>query len=121
MACTQVYGDFVAALKYGKRYLQRKLRRNLCRPEEDYLEDGTVVKMWPPPGHLAEIAQDNTIYLTSSTCGYADLTTNWVKHVHGLNIGCFYIVAADQPTAGFFEDWLPTHASQMPAEMSNKV
>ena len=93
----------------------------MSRPEEDYLEDGTVVKMWPPPGHLAEIAQDNTIFLTTSTCAYADLTTNWVKHVHGLNIGCFYIVAQDQPTAGFFQDWLPAHASQAPAEISSKV
>ena len=88
---------------------------------EDYLEDGTVVQLWPPPDKLAEIAQDNTIFITTSTCSYSDLATNWVKHVWGLGIGCFFVAAADKPTANFFENWVPNHASQMPVQMAAKV
>lgn len=85
------------------------------------MNDGTAVKLWPPPDHLAEIAQDNTIFVTSTSCAYADLATNWIKHVHNLNINCFYVAAADRPTAGFLEDWLPSHTSQTPQEILNKV
>ena len=70
--------------------------------------------MWPPPERLAKIAQDDTILVTSATCAYADLAINWIKHVFELQIGCFFVAAADEPTATFLEEWLPDHVAQMP-------
>jgi len=79
------------------------------------------VPLWPPPARLAKIAQDNTIFVTSATCAYADLAVNWIKHVWDLQIGCFFVAAADEPTATFLEKWLPDHASQMPPRINHQV
>lgn len=91
------------------------------RPTEDYLTDGTAVPLWPPPEILNEIAQDDTIFVTSATCAYADLLTNWIKHVWDLQIKCFFVAAADEPTAKFLSNWVPEHVDRIPVALVNTV
>ena len=91
------------------------------RPKHDFLSDGTAVPVWPPADTLSSIAQDDTILVTSATCAYADLLTNWLKHVWDLQIKCFFVAAADQSTANFIDEWMPQHSSEIPDKFVNQV
>ena len=92
-----------------------------CRATEEYLADGTAVPVWPPPDVLKELAVDETVLVTAATCSYADLATNWIKHVWDLQIGCFLVAAADEPMSEFLGGWIPDHSAKMPADMVSKV
>lgn len=94
---------------------------NACRPKHDFLPDGSAVPVWPPAELLSSIAQDDTILVTSASCAYADLLTNWLKHIWDMQIKCFFVAAADEATAEFLADWMPKHSSQIPAKLVNQV
>lgn len=44
---------------------------------------------------LKERAIDNSVFVTTSTCGYADFTVNWVLHMQEANVTNYIVIAED--------------------------
>ncbi|CAL5221951.1 g4228 [Coccomyxa viridis] len=64
---------------------------------------GTLAK------HMAALARDNAVVLTSASCGYLEFADNWIAHVEALGISNWLTVAQDAATLQYLSERYPGH------------
>lgn len=64
---------------------------------------------WFLAGHLAEIAESNTVIILQATCGYLAFTTNCVKSLLKLRVKNFLIISEDEVAYDYLLRAYPSH------------
>ena len=54
--------------------------------------------------HMAALARDNAVVLTSASCGYLEFADNWIAHVEALGISNWLTVAQDAATLQYLSE-----------------
>jgi rhamnogalacturonan II specific xylosyltransferase len=66
---------------------------------------------------LERVAQDNTVIMAETSCGFLAFAENWAMHVQKLGITNYLMVAADETSVQYLDERYPGHV--IPATVFN--
>jgi hypothetical protein len=56
---------------------------------------------------LKDLSTQGELIVTSSTCGYLDMTLNWIEQLRAIGVGNFLVIAEDSPTYEYLLSLVP--------------
>jgi hypothetical protein len=85
-----------------KRILDQEARINHHSAQRNRLQNDTFAC-------LHELGSRNELIVTATTCGYLDMTLNWIEQLRSIGANNFLVIAEDLPSYDYLMSFTPGH------------